>query len=459
MKGKRRTALKSIITAVVLLFSPAVSSCEEIGPELLMTGKSGSAVTFTLDAPSFALIPQFGTERTADFNALLAHIGTEITTDGERAESTIRIEGVPVISRTLKTEGDAVRSIYDAAPDKVYIENANQVEEAGDDWSGFLENRFFRLNRMLDEMASVAAKLPDAYAETARKSAENLSFRDYGKAVSKVSVTLKDEAEINGFQGVLLSLTNDAETQSLIRVLQFSGTQKLVILFDENGQPIRIQYDGCCGRSEESMRKVSLNWKCLRTAETKKDDVSLKTPSVRGYDRDNMAYTRETDRTDPEKQTAKWNMQLDLKAGQERKEIGFTGEFSFSETEMGGTAVMTRRQDGVRSKKTVSLATEKENSGEYSGTIEITDNSGKILIGGLSAAIRLKTGSEVSFDDRGKETVDLRGEDAAGAAESLQNLISYALIRAMAALPATDLAFLNRDIPADVWNELTQIID
>ena len=459
MKGKRRTALFSIITAIILLLCPALSSCEEIGPELLMTGQSGSTVTVTLNAPSFALIPQFGAERTEDFNALLAHIGTEITTDGECAESVIRIDGTPVISWTQKTEGDTVKTIYDAAPDKVYLESVNEDEEDSNDWSGFLENRFFRLNRTLDEMVAVAAKLPETYAETAKKSAESLSFKDFGKAVSKVSVTLKEETEIQGFRGVLLSLTQDAEIQRMINTLQFSGTQKLVILFDENEQPIRIQYDGCCGTGEETMRKVSLNWKCLRTAEAKRDDVTLKTPSVKGNDRDNMTYTREIDNTDPEKQTAKWNMQLDLKSGQDRKEIAFSGEFSFTETETGGTALLTKRQNGERSKKTVSLVTEKENGGEYSGTIEITDNSGKILTGGLSAAIRINTGSEVSFADSGKEPVDLRGEDAADAAEALQEMIAGALIRAMAGIGAEDLAFLNRDIPADVWNELTQIID
>ena len=153
-------------------------------------------------------------------------------------------------------------------------------------------------------------------------------------------------------------------------------------------------------------------------------------------------------------------MQLDIRAGQIRQEIAFNGTFTFSETEMNGQAVYTKRQDGIRTKKTIVPGLRKESGGDYSGTIEITDNSGKILTGGIKAGIRLSAGNSVLFpgtDNNGTPGITVARDSAD--AEELQQMIAEALVRRLLTLPAEDLAFLMRDIPAEDMASLVQLID
>ena len=68
------------------------------------------------------------------------------------------------------------------------------------------------------------------------------------------------------------------------------------------------------------MRKISLVWKCLRSADRKKDQLTLKTPTIQGSDRDNISYERDLNRTDPEKPSLVWDYQLDEKHGKDKQQ-------------------------------------------------------------------------------------------------------------------------------------------
>ena len=443
----------SVLFAIVS--AAGIAEGEGLYPNLLLSGKSERPITVTVSAPSYTMIPPYGNERTDELNALLKHAAVEITTDGDNAECVILIDGSPLLSLTQKTDGDAVKTVYSQQNETVYIESA---EDGADALTLFMDDRFFYVNRMMDELIGVFEKLPEVYPDKAKTSAESINFKGYGKAVSKVAVTLKEEAEIEEIQSVLCGLTECDELKDMIHSLLFRGTQKIVMLMGENGKPIRIIYDGTTGFYEEDLRKVSLNWKSFRSDESKKDEMILKAPAVSGNERDNMTYSRELCRDEEERDTLEWNMQLDLKDAQDRQEIQFSGEYSFADTEIDGMSILSRRQDGVKTKKIVSLKLAKENGGDYCGTIEITDNSGKILTGGMTAGILFTVGKQVSFVENDKRIVDLREGKNEEEAQSLQTILADSLIRRLALLPAEDLAFFRRDLPADIWETLTQII-
>ena len=461
MKKDRFSRIILLLWVLLLLTLPAGAVCEGFGPASILSGEIDGPITLTLSAPFCTYFPAYGEERTAELNALLKHISAEITADGIRSESAILIDGEPALSWVREDGEEGSRTIYSLQPDTVYPEENPIPAENDSRFTGFLEKRFFGVNRILDELVPVFTRLPEAYPELAKTAAETLSLRGYGKGVRKVVLILKEEADRERLGEALCGFTESEECRRLVRSLTFSGTQKFVLLYGEEGQLIRVQYDGNAGLSEEQMRKVSVNWKCLRTAETVKDEITVKTPAISAEDRDNMTYAREIPPADPEKgQAVNWDMQLDIRAGQIRQEIAFNGTFTFSETEMNGQAVYTKRQDGIRTKKTIVPGLRKESGGDYSGTIEITDNSGKILTGGIKAGIRLSAGNSVRFPGTGNNgTLGITVARDRADAEELQQMIAETLVRRLLTLPAEDLAFLMRDIPAEDMASLVQLID
>ena len=56
---------------------------------------------------------------------------------------------------------------------------------------------------------------------------------------------------------------------------------------------MKVNYTGKAGFSEDSIRNVDLDWRCLRREEGYKDVLQLKTPAVSGTTRHNISISQE----------------------------------------------------------------------------------------------------------------------------------------------------------------------
>ena len=457
MKNSEILRIRIVAVFLAVLFMPLrISAGEEIGPDMLLTGQYSAPITISLYAPTYKHLMQFGEERTNSLNSVLSHLSLSVSTDRAVSQTTLMVDQEPLYSIKEQIEGETQRRIYSFDPNTVY-EQEKDNEQHDQDFLSFLEHHFFILNRLLDDLYPVFEKTAETFQDFAKASAASLNFRGYGKGVRKIQINLTDQYVSEYFPGVPASLAGTAESRLFIEKLLFKGPQKIALLYDQNDKLLRINYDGLIGLTEESMRRVSLAWRCVRSDDIKKDNLVLKTPSQQGNDRYNLTYEREIDLSDTERHTIKWDYQLDLKKDQQKKKNSWTADLMYSEQKLYGQFLFSEKQDNEEKKITVTPSLMKEKGSEYAGTIEITNNSGKIVNSSIAVSVRIAPGLQLSFPDyQNLQIVSIKNPEDSSDREAIQDKQNRILIRRLLSLPAEDLQFFSMDIPDDVWKTIMQ---
>ncbi len=433
------------------------SSCaEEFTPDFLMTGETNTPVSIIISSPEYKTISRFGEERKDNLNRLLKHLSLAVNTDGNTSETTVMIDQEPVYSYIETTNDTVQKAVYSAGSDTVVVQHEKDREDESSVLS-FLNNQFFILNKLLDDLYPAFEKSAEVFSNFAKESSVSLNFSGYGKAVKRITISLPEQYVSDQFPTVPADLVASPECKEYINRLLFKGPQKIVLLFDHENRLLRINYDGKAGFSEESMRKVSVVWRCRRSEEGKKDHLTLKTPSLTGNDKYNLTYERDTDTRSQDSYSIKWDMQLDFREGEIKKKTGFKADLAFSEKMLKGEVNYSEKLDGNDTKVIIVPSLRKEKASEFFGTIEIANYSGKIVLTRTEYTVQISTGRNLTSPEI--TNVQENGNSEKGVVtdnEQIQDLLSGAFIRKLLSLPADDLVFLNSDIPDEVWNMLVQ---
>lgn len=441
------------LTAVLVLLSVfCISHAESFETELLMTGSAGKPVTVCVSAPEFSHFSPFGEERTVSLNKLLRHFSLSVSLDGSGSETVLMIDSDPVYSWTGETSDPVNLTALPEAPGSVSETGEENPQTDQDEFTVFLDERFYALNSLLDDLYPVFDQCADTFRDFAKVTSASLNFTGYGKGVKRITIQLSESYIRDHFPGIPASLAKTEECRQFIESLVFSGPQKMVLLYDSDNRLLRINYDGKVGRSEESMRRVSIVWRCVRTEELKKDNLTMKTPALNGNDRYNISYERTIDLSDPEHQTVNWDMEADQKEGQSRKKISFNADLFTNAGLLKGEVRYTAKSEGSDHQIVLKPSIQKENDDEYIGTIEIGHYSGKIVTSSLSASIRLS--SWLKSGNTGAPAV--QRSDASDAVLPDQDSFNTVLLRRLLSLPAEDLIFFSTDIPENSWEQIVK---
>ena len=103
----------------------------------------------------------------------------------------------------------------------------------------------------------------------------------------------------------------------------------------------------------------------------------------------------------------------------------------------------------------ISFSSTEDSAGQYSGTLEITRKSGKIVLCDVVSQISLSNVKElVQQEISHSAVIDSDSENGKAAFASLQQTIAAALVKRLVRLPAEDLDFLNHDLDAADWTSL-----
>ena len=453
----RKAGLYLLVFLTVVFFAvlPCITSfSEEIGLGFLLNGEISSPVAVSFSSPVYRSLAQFDNKRLESLNRLIRHLGVEIRTDGAASETTVSVDGDPVYSLDENTSGPVSDTVFSFDPGSVYNLSLHEPDSS---FFLFLDHQFFLINRMLDDMYYVFSGAANAFSEYAKSSDEKINYKDFGKSVRKVTITLPSEYVRDNYQQELAKLAATEESLSFIRGLTFNGTQKIVLYYNQDDQVIRINYDGTLGLTDESMRKVSLSWRCFHSDSRTKDDISLKTPSVKGFDRYNLNYVRDLDQSDESDHSLLWDFQLDLKSGEVKKKIRFNSELIFSGGKMRGNAVFSEKQDRQEYKVSILPEIRKENDQQLSGTLEITVNSGKIITSSLVSDVRISPCEKLVFAEKDPATAtDMQYGAGTYTEEEIRAAMDSLLVRRLLSLPEEDLEFLKQDIPEDLWKSIEQ---
>lgn len=457
MKRKTRSGLFLFVLVLMLTIIHFSVYAEELTPDFLMTGETNAPVSMIIASPQYKSVSRFGEERKDSLNKLLKHLSMAVNTDGNTSETIVMIDQEPVYSYVETTNDNVQKTVYSVSGDTFVVQQGKSREEDSSVLS-FLNDHFFMLNKLLDGMYPAFEKTADIFSGYAKASSASLNFSGYGKAVKRIVISLPEQYVSESFPAVVSGLIDSPECKAFVDRLLFKGTQKIILLYDQEDRLLRINYDGKAGFSEESMRKVSVVWRCRRSDEVKKDHITLKTPTLTGYDKYNLTYERNLVTGTEAGRTIQWDLQLDFREGQIKKKTAFKADLHLEENVLKGEAVYSEKLDGDESKIIIVPSLQKEKPSEFSGTIEIANYSGKIVLTRTEYSVRVSPGKNLAVPEikNGQENEVSEKDVAADTEPQIQDLLSGALIRKLLLLPDEDLAFFNSDIPDAVWNTLVQ---
>ena len=455
----RRIFCLFIIIACIMAVSvsSAVSNTESSGIYALLSGDYPGSIHINISSPVFRKLSQFGEERIESLNRLMQHFSFDINISGDESNATVSVDSEPIIN-LYEGDNDQIIIRGDHSSDNTIIQNRQSREKNNDDSnyvSGFLETDFFKANRIIDELYNICEKLPATFPELCKTETSGLSYKEYGKSVRKNTLQFTRDFIQEHFPKEISVLAESDEISHFISRLVFQGAQRITIQYNTDNRIISITYNGTVGLTEDSLRKVSLTWRCMRKDNHIKDSISLRTPSVKGFDKYNLSYERELNNNPEEMNPVLiWDYQLDQKETDKRRKLQYKAELSLKESKVNGTIQFTEKQNGIEKNVRIIPDMVKENDYSYSGTIEITNKTGKIEISSIRIPISVYyTDTVPSKIPEDAVTVDIQKEEEQSV-ETLYKKLYSRLIRKLITLPASDIEFLRKDIPDNLWNSI-----
>ena len=455
MKKKTERSLIGLLVMIFMLL-PAFSAAETPLPVSLLTGEAPETLNLVLSEPEVRKLSAFDENRTEQINRLIRHLAADLRIDNPNSQVSILVDGEEAFSFLRHTEADRTKRIYSFDPGTIYPERTESEETNPDDFSVFLEDYVIGAGRYLDDFYTLFARAPEAFSERMRTEGTELRFSGFGKAVQRMTISFPADYVAENFPAALANLTDSAECKAFLNGLTFSGNQRIGILNDAEGNMVRINYDGMVGESAEKLRKVQLVWKALRQENHQKDGITLKTPSVTGADKDNIALERDLETSDEKTGSYTWDLQIDHKAGKEdKKQTHFTARLTETDGVISGGIEYGFKRDGKNPKIRITPELRETNRGEFGGSIEIADYSGKIELNRVILNVLIRKGEEVAWPGNEQARTPATATDIAAQNEPEETLAGI-LIQKLFGLPEEDLAYFSNEIPAELWQELFQ---
>lgn len=476
--------------AAVLLLLPVCSQALETDTLLnLLLGEQEAAAQLELSG-QFRTMETLDARRMDMLNRILGHLALRIDAGKTVSRITLLADREEMAGFLRKADAAGEKIVFSFRPDTVYtaeetgLFSAGGAEaEAGTDPEELFSGAAL-LHLALEEGYRLFAALPEQCGDRAKISALKKRVTGFGSAVDSVSITFTAEETESGLPGEILQKAAPKGIRGLVEQLHFRGRQRLTLLRDENGNPLMITYGGQAGTDPENLRDVKLEWRCMRADEAFRDRVTLKTPALRGTDRDNLTLERSLEKVtetppkekkqgkqkkgeptpeptaEPEPvQTEVYSLkaEYDRMRNKERTRGEVNCSLRWSEGEaLTGKAQWTEKTADGTVKTEVQPEIRTGTDGVYAGTLEILRYSGKIVIEDLMITLRLSPGEEPAWPDTAAAAgARVTGkDDQGGPAEELLRELTRSFLRAAAGWPAEDLLFLSEGIPEEDWSRV-----
>lgn len=452
MKRNNRSVFVLLMTLLLIQTCTSCVFAESAGSHPMLSGEFETPVNINLSEFSFGKISQFGQERTESLNRLLSHISLNIRMDQNDSETTVLIDEDPLFTVSSMTDRETTGSVFSFNPGQIYINYGKEEKE--DDYFLFLEHHFFPINRLMDEMYAFFEKTGISFPEYTKPGSSGMQYKGFGKAVRKITIQFPSDIVRDKFPGILSGLCDSEECRHFIEQMSYQGTQKITLQYDQDQKLMCVNYNGAVGMNADNMRRVSLTWKCKRNNECIKDNLSLKTPSIQGFDKYNISFTREEILNHDEMQQIQWDYQIDLKNNDVKEKTQYIAQLSESEGVISGEISYEERQNGTTDRLQITPKIRKENGSSYDGTIEISRKKGKIETSRIRS--RFSVESSPMYHITRKDGMELHSEntDDEHTADILNEKMYGIILQKLVTLPQSDTGFLRQDIPEELWQSI-----
>ena len=440
MKGIKRWAAGLLILCLTLcaLAEVRADALGKMVPGLL---EEGNAFTATVSG-TMETYPPYGEKRLEQLNRLLGHLSLRLEKAGEQARVELLVDGKRAVSITRKAgemEEDA------------WFEEETKAEP------GKNRSLLWMLEEgeaFLDQLYAMLSGLVDRFPERYREGKESLTYREYGAIVKKKTGVIPPEDA----EALLEYLAGAGEPLAsiLTKTPTLSGQQRSNLFLGEEGQILRLTYDGTIGRDADSLRKVSLNWRRLRTETKELDNLTLKTPAASGGDRNNLVMERRYEEREDGTRTLGWTLSFDDVADRVRTSTEISIQLENQAGRITGELVRKEKTGNQLTRWYVKPEITRENETDYEGRLEIVRYSGKIEMERGTVSLRLRAGEAENLQSG---EADGESGDGKGMKEERTERMAAELLRILLSLPEEDLLFLTDGLSETDLAAITRIIE
>ena len=467
MMMRRLIGAALAVLMCLCLCAPAMADASLV-PELAGIYLESEPLEIDISVDVQAHMP-FDDTRTAQLNAMLGHLSLRVQYQSLGGETWSRL--------AVLADDDEVMAVHQRQTDSVEQARFSFLPQTTYEWDA---GSGISLQALLGGGESVAPwgldgsegawledaltlfdALPDLMPDHVKTTSVSTTITGMGKAVKKQVLTIPS-AEVDGLGILLAGQVPEGKLQTLLAGLQFSGKQTVSLWRNADGKIIRADYAGNAGVSQEDLREVSLVWRMRRDDSQVLDNLTLRTPRVKGSGRNNVVLTR-TLKEDGDQSTLDVSLRYEVLAGGVK-------------TVLTGTADLKRKaeDDGAHLTGEISL---QQQVGEDSAE-KLVLTPGVILTPGSDAAVAAgKIGVACYVGKSLKEQADVHLEVRlndwmswelqpnvlrvdAGSIDGISRRIlqeaTVALVRRLVLLPGEDAAFLSAGLDPDVWQQVVE---
>lgn len=243
----------------------------------------------------------FDDTRCAQLNGLLKHLSLHLQTGGGVSRTALLVDGREALW-LVECETESGPQTQTSWTDVAYACDMNALL-GGTGVSLAWENQY---QTWLEDGVSLVERMVTALEPYKKEASVKTSIKNMGVARKKLTYTVpKDEAE--AFAQAVKADCPDSMKEALASLV-FSGQQKLILWRSEEGSILRVEYSGQCGASADSLRKVSLIWRLCREDDRTQDNITLKTPAVKGNAYNTLTCTGAWNRMKTVRSATSWTM-------------------------------------------------------------------------------------------------------------------------------------------------------
>lgn len=410
----------------------------QLVPQLSMW-KENQPVDAVLSIDLRAHMP-FDDERCAQLNSLLQHLSLHLQTGSGVDRVAVLVDGGEAIWLAQREGTSGPETQVSWAKD-TFACNMDTLLGSTEGSITLERPRASWLEDALTFVERLAAGL-EGYK---KENAVNAAVKNMGTARRKMTYTIP-KAEAEAFAR--------AVKESGVEGLTFPGQQKLTLWRSEDGSLLRVDYTGQCGRDADSLRKVNLSWRLCREESCYRDEITLKTPAVKGKAYNSLTCSRHMEQN--EDGTARYTLNYDYsrqdadgKSAWEG-EIDLTGAPEQACTRLTGSVSLASTPAGAEAKRTLVLLPnllvgETAGAPLVSGLVTVQEKRGKSLLEDADVSISLAAGMHLLWTEQTPIPLTPQLQ------ESLAQGMSAALVKRLVLLPAQDTLYLSRDLPEDAW--------
>ena len=449
------------IIALVLLFFIficGIRGASASGIKDLIRFFSGEqAVRFEMNV-SFDKLPQFDEHRTEQLNRILNHITFYGILDTAEISLSAALDGNEMFTVCRQETSGAEQNILKTDPEHSYIIPEDKSNESSqlNSISGFLSisgsmSGNEKICSSMEYYAAFIEKLPDCFPEQSGTGKTLQKYKDYGTAVTKVTVRISAEELGACIKEHLAEFPEHCFPDPSVFV--FTGRQDFELLLTEEGKALKIRYGGTAGLSEDDMRTVRLEWKTVRSEAVDRDEISLRTPDSKGTRRNNLILEHVRRKQDDGKETFFWKSETDKLEDGIRTRIFFQTDAVEENGSIAGSISETIIEKSTTTGNDINFTVRADSSDQYSGTLEIISKKDKIESGKLKVSFGFSPESGARAADIPYEPEPVNENEY----NEIRITMISRILKEITKLPPQDLVFLTEGIPEDALVQILPI--